>query len=763
MHKTPEEIEAWLVARLSKLLGIEAQRIDITRPLTRYGLDSIVALELTTDLEDWLEQTMPDSLLWDEPSIKALVQYLSGTEALPTVESAPASGAATRAQAVSQLPHLEATPRQEQSAHEPTTLSTAVEPIAIIGLSCRLPGANTPEAFWQLLHHGIEALTEVPPARWDTESFYDPDPAAAGKMACRVGGFLKDVDLFDPHFFKISPREAAHMDPQQRLLLEVAWEALERAGQAPDKLAGSATGVFIGISTNDYIKHYYANQNAIDAYTNIGNAHSIAASRISYFLDLRGPSVAIDTACSSSLVAIHLACQSLRSGESRQALAGGVNVMLSPDPTISFSKARMISASGHARPFDAAADGLVRGEGCALIVLKRLADAYADGDCILGLIRGSAVNQDGRGNGLTAPNESAQQAVIRQAFKQAGVAPAQLGYVVGQGTGTLLGDAVEIQALAGVLSEASIGSSQRCALGSVKANIGHLEAAAGATSIIAALLALQHEEIPPQLHFQQLNPRISPKELPVFIPVTPQPWLKGQEPRFVGVSAFSISGTNAHIVLEEAPTAQLKATPCERPLHLFTLSAQNEDALYSLIDSYTQYLPATNATLPDICFTANTGRAQFATRAAVVADTRDNLLNALRSFNTHAQRKALLAGNANQVQPKVAFLFSGEGTEYEQMGQELYRSQPVFQAALQQCIAILKGDLPESLTSALYPTPDGQRLLQKSIYAQPALFALEYALAQVWRSWGITPDAVLGYGVGAYVAACIAGALSLED
>lgn len=767
MDKTREEIEAWLLVHIAQGLSVDPQRIDVNLPLTRYGLDSIVAIELTADLEDWLERSISETLLWDEPTISAIATYLATEEEFVDLDRTvkqKAISSVNRAKAPEQQAPLQAASHGTKSVSYNGASVNSVEPIAIIGLSCRLPGAKNPEEFWQLLRNGRDAIVEVPPERWDAENLYDPDPSVAGKMMSRWGGFLTDIDLFDPYFFGISPREATHMDPQQRLLLEVAWEALEHAGLVPEQLAGSQTGIFTGISTNDYVKGYFSAPQAIDAYTNIGNAHSITASRLSYLLDLHGPSMAIDTACSSSLVAMHLACQSLRSGETALALAGGVNVILSPDATISFSKARIVSAGKHCRPFDASADGLVRGEGCGMVVLKRLSDAQADGNRIFALIRGSAVNQDGRGNGLTAPNPVAQQAVIQQALKQAGVSPAQLGYVVAQGTGTPLGDAVEFQALATVLGERPA-DAQRCALSSVKANIGHLEAAAGVTSVIAAIQSLHHEEIAPQLHFQQPNPRISLEQTSLCIPREVQAWPQGQQPRFVGVSAFSISGTNAHLVLGEAPAQPQDVAPVKRPMHLLTISASNKHALMDLVKSYEAYLAGpTSASLADICYTTNTGRTHFAHRLAAMAETRDSLRDSLHAFTTGSKVAGLCSGQRGEPhQPKIAFLLGGEGTEYEQMGSYLYETQPVFRAALDQCAEILEADLEQPLLSVLYPALNSHSLLHTRTYAQPALFALEYAQAALWRSWGIVPDAVMGYGVGAYVAACLAGALSLED
>ncbi len=398
------------------------------------------------------------------------------------------------------------------------------EPIAIVGFGLRLPGGvHDADSYWQLLHNGVDAIVPIPPDRWDLEAFYDADPDAPGKMYTRAGGFLETIDQFDPHFFGISPREADAMDPQHRLLLQVSWEALEHAGQSPDLVRESQTGVFIGLSSNDYLRMTTAVPEAIDVYTITGGAFSVAAGRLSYLLGLQGPSLVVDTACSSSLVAVHLACQSLRSQESDLALAGGVGLILSPETSINFSRAQMMAKDDRCKTFDARADGYVRGEGCGMIVLKRLSDALADGNTILGLVSGTAVNQDGRSSGLTAPNGPAQEAVIRQALANANVQPHQIQYVEAHGTGTSLGDPIEVQALTAVLGK-NRPAEQPLALGSVKTNIGHLEAAAGIAGLIKVVLSLQHREIPPHLHLQKLNPFIDWSKMPLVVPTEATPW-----------------------------------------------------------------------------------------------------------------------------------------------------------------------------------------------------------------------------------------------
>ena len=641
------------------------------------------------------------------------------------------------------------------------------EPLAIIGMGCRFPGGgNNPEGFWQLLRNGVDAVAEMPQDRWDVEAYYDPDPDVPGKIYTRYGSFLNDIDKFDAEFFNISPREARSLDPQQRLLLEVAWEALENAGQAPDKLAGSQTGVFIGIMTDDYSKlHVKADDpTKIDAYFVTGVNVSFAAGRLSYVLGLHGPSLSIDTACSSSLVAVHLACRSLRSGECDLALAGGVSLILSPELYITLSRFRALSADGRCKTFDAAADGFGRGEGCGVVVLKRLSDAIANGDNILALIRGSAVNHDGPSGGLTVPNGLAQQAMIRQALTDARVRPAEVSYVEAHGTGTSLGDPIEVRALGAVLGEGRA-ENNRLMIGSAKSNIGHLDSAAGVAGLIKLVLSMQHEEIPPLLHFKQINPHISLNETPVTIPTRRTPWPAGNERRIAGVSSFGLSGTNAHAVVEEAPVAQPRKLEVDRPLHLLSVSAKSEVALKELAGRFERYLTTQSvASLADICFTANTGRSHFNHRLAVVAESSLQMREKLGTFANGQKQPGVMSGQIEGTEkPKVAFLFTGQGSQYVGMGRQLYETQPTFRAALEKCNELLRPHLEQQLLSVLYPESGSSSLLDETAYTQPALFAIEYALAELWRSWGIEPAIVLGHSVGEYVAACVAGVFSLEN
>jgi myxalamid-type polyketide synthase MxaB len=643
------------------------------------------------------------------------------------------------------------------------------EPIAIIGMGCRFPQAENLESFWQLLEGGGDAITEVPSQRWQLDAYYDSDPSAPGKTYTRHGGFVKAIDEFDPQFFGIAPREALSLDPQQRLVLEVSWEAVENAGLAAPELKDSLTGVFIGIASNDYSHKLFQREiTEIDAYVGTGNAHSAASGRISYLLGLKGPCLSVDTACSSSLVAVHLACQSLRGRESDLALAGGVNAILCPEVTLNFSKARMLSAEGCCKTFDAVADGYVRGEGCGIVILKRLRDALRDEDNILAVIRGSAINQDGPSSGLTVPNGPSQQAVIRKALEDAGSRPSEIDYVEAHGTGTSLGDPIEVGALGAVFGKEH-SREQPLLIGSVKTNIGHLEAAAGIAGLIKVVLSLQQERIPPHLHFHQPNPHINWNELPLIVAAEGCPWFRGERKRLAGLSSFGFSGTNAHLVLAEAPIQSKRETPYEHPLHLLTLSAKTPKALEELASRYQHHLEAhPELAIADICFTANTGRSHFNHRLAAIASDRQELATQLGQVTAGEEVPGLFLGqiSSSTSTPKVAFLFTGQGSQYVSMGRQLYETQPVFRQALDQCNQILRSYLEEPLLSVLYPQDAGEgnsSLLDQTSYTQPALFALEYALYEVWKSWGVEPKVVMGHSVGEYVAACVAGVFSLED
>ena len=644
----------------------------------------------------------------------------------------------------------------------------AREPVAVVGMACRFPGgADDLVRYWALLREGRDAIRQVPSERWDIESFYDPDPDVPSGISARNGGFLDRIDGFDAAFFGISPREAITMDPQQRLLLEVSWEALEHAGISPERLGGSASGVYVGICNGDHFQRViHRGSDSIDAYLASGNAHSVAAGRIAYFLGLQGPALAIDTACSSSLVALHIACQSLRNGETRMALACGVNVMCSPETTIALTKAHMLAPDGRCKTFDAAADGFSRGEGCGVLVLKRLSDAIDDGDRVLAVIRGTATNQDGRSGGLTVPNGPAQELVIRAALANAGLQPADIDYVEAHGTGTSLGDPIEVRALAGALGQGRPDGSPLL-IGSVKTNIGHLESAAGVAGVIKVILSLEHERIPAHLHFKQPSPKIAWADYPVAVAAQGVEWPRGARPRLAGVSSFGFSGTNAHVIIEEGPprAAALPAAAI-RPWNCLPLSARSEDALRGVAASYARQIEAgAGVTIADAGHTAGVGRSHFAERLAIVASDETEARDALAAFADGEPHPAIHRGTAVPGQPpEVVFLYTGQGSQYPGMSRLLYDTSPVYRGIIDECDALLGADgAGRTLKSVLHPASAENAAIHETAWTQPALFAVEYALTQLWRSWGVEPAAVIGHSVGEYVAACVAGVFSLEE
>ena len=668
-------------------------------------------------------------------------------------------------------------------------LRAYTEPIAIIGMGCRFPGqSDTPEQFWQLLAQGVDAVVAMPEERRSRPA---DDPH---RPPC-YGGFLTDVAAFDPTFFGISPRETNWMDPQQRLLLEVSWEALESAAIIPETLFKSNTGIFVGMCSADYatvtqLPPMLSPQDELHRLT--GMSQSVAAGRLAYWFGFTGPAMVVDTACSSSLVTTHQACQSLRQRECDLALAGGVNLLLS-DHWAAFegNEDRMLAWDGRCKTFDVAANGFGRGEGCGLIVLKRLADAQADGNRILAVIRGSTVNQDGRSSGLSAPSGPSQQRVIRQALQKAEVDPDQVSYIEAHGTGTRLGDPIEIGALNAVFGPRT----EPLWVGSVKTNFGHLEGAAGIAGLMKIVLAFQHGQLPPHLNFHHPNPYIDWEGSPVQVPVTLQPWTRPQ--KIAGVSSFGISGTNAHVVLEEAPPPAIPSRlgegaaggteqRPERTHHLLTIAAKTEGALRAYAQRYADFLAAHPLLdLGDLCYTSHVGRTPFAHRLSLTAASNSELQQQCRLYLQRGVDPAspcLRQGvvSTQQTAPKIAFLFAGQGTQSVNMGRTLYETEPLFRATLERCEALHQAYAGTSLLAVLYPAQEPEACVplgqdessknkhQKSkvddtAYTQPALFALEVALATLWQAWGVQPDILIGHSVGELAAACVAGVFSLED
>lgn len=604
-------IQSWLIDRIREELPHLSERIHVTLPFASLGISSMRAVALSGALAQWLGKALPATLFYDFPTIEKVAEHLAGEEA----QTIPAKPVYRRAL-----------------------------PVAAVGCACRFPGANSPEQFWQLLEEGRECLVDVPIERWDSESLFDPDPESRGKIYTRRGGFIENIDRFDNEFFGISMAEARSMDPQQRLLLELTVEALERAGQPLDALAGARAGVFIGICGNDYACRHLrsGDPTQVDAYSVTGSSPSIAAGRIAYTLGLHGPALSVDTACSSSLTAVHLACESLAAGECDLAIAGGVNLILAPDASVSLARMRALSPSGHSRVFDAGADGYVRSEGCGVVVLKREDDAVAAGDSIVGVIAATAINQDGRSNGLTAPSRRAQEALIREALGRAGADPLEIKYVEAHGTGTPLGDPIEVSALASVLCvERATGDPLR--IGSVKANIGHLEAAAGIAALIKGLLIVDHGVIPPQIQFSNPNPHIQWETFAIRVPVECES-IADREHTIVGVSSFGFSGSNAHAILR-AGNHNPQRPGRVSELHIFTLSAKTPAALARLASDFVSWLEANPAlSLADICYSLNAGRMAMTERLALLAGNTPELLRLLKCW---------VEGEREPVQPNA--------------------------------------------------------------------------------------------------------------
>jgi acyl transferase domain-containing protein/NADPH:quinone reductase-like Zn-dependent oxidoreductase/acyl carrier protein len=644
------------------------------------------------------------------------------------------------------------------------------QPVAIIGIGCRFPGANSPEEFWQMLQGGVDAIKEMPKDRFDIDLVYDPRPGTPGKVVTRKGGFLDNVDKFDAGFFGISPREALQMDPQQRLLLEVSWEALEDAGQPLDKLAGSRTGVFIGNCVGDYEDLAYQDAGNLSVYSAVGNFRCSLPGRISYMLDLRGPSLTIDAGCAASLAAVHIALQSVRNGECDLALAGGVNLILHPQLTISYCSAGMLSPDGYCKSFDASANGFVRGEAAAVVLLKPLSLALADGDPIYATILGSAVNEDGYGNGLFfAPSVEGHKAVLRDAYQNAGIAPNKIQYVETHGTGTRVGDPTEAEAI-GTFFRQGRAARRPLAIGSVKSNMGHAEGGAGIAGLIKVALSLKHRELPPSLHVREPNPNIPWNELRLKVQRELSPWpVKPGEIARAGVSSLGISGTNSHVVLEEPPRQSSRQSAPRTPprrQQLLVLSARSEEALRATAESYREFLierSAANASLYDICHNASLRRTHHNYRLAVAAESFEECVDKLDAFLKGEARTGLSSGEAlGDERQKVAFIFSGHGAQWLGMGRKLMDEEPVFRQVIEDCDRSMAHYTDWSLIEEMRADETGSNLHRNDVI-QPMLFAVQVGLASLWRSWGVKADAVLGHSMGEVGAAYFAGALSLDD
>ncbi|NCG19578.1 MAG: SDR family NAD(P)-dependent oxidoreductase, partial [Rhodobacterales bacterium] len=721
---------------VAKVLGMDAGELDPDRGFFDAGLDSIMAVELSSHLKEGFGVSLSATVAFDYATVDALSTYL-----LAKVGPLEADAALA----------IDPIARYDE------------EPIAIVGMSCRFPGANSPEAFWAMLRDGVDPMRDVPAERWDLSEYYDPTPGVPGKMYVRQGGFVDNVDQFDPEFFGISPREAASMDPQQRMLLEVTWEALENAGHTTPSLKDSRTAVFIGVGDSGYLQRFQKPGEALynNTYSGTGNLSAFVAGRVAYVLGLHGPNLSLNTACSSSLVATHLGVQALRAGECNMSLVGGVHLMLSPENFVYVSQLKALAADGRCKTFDASANGYGRSEGCGVLALRRLSDAQRDGDPILAVIRGSAVGHDGASSGLTVPSGAAQQEVIQDALNRSGVNPLDVSLIETHGTGTVLGDPIEVHAIETTYCDGRT-AEQPLHLGAVKSNMGHAELAAGAASLVKLVLAMQHKTIPPILHFNQLNPDLDFEGPHLQVDTVATPWTPPNGVRrYAGVSGFGLSGTNAHLVLEEAPESAVQAmvTQDDRPQHLLTLSARDPKALRELAARYAGALQD-GADLADLAFSAQQNRLPMPHRLSLVAsDSRQALLR-LTSFSATGNAPLCSDHHARARRPRVAFLFSGQGSQSTGMGRDLYKSHPVYRQAIDECAALLAPVLEQPLLDVLHG--DGA-LIHDTAYTQPCLFALEYALSVLWKSWGVVPDVVVGHSIGELVACCVAGVFSLED
>lgn len=738
-----EAVRSWLVTAIARQAALDPERIDVHRPMVEFGLGSADLVELVVDLSEFLGRFIDTNLFFDHPTIDAVSTALA-PGGRPADESDPAGSEAVEANSAADDADDDA--------------------IAILSMSCRLPGgADSPEALWRLLDSNGDALTEVPPGRWDIDGLYDPDTSATGKAYTFRGGYVDGIDRFDAAFFGIGPREAAVMDPQQRMMLQLSWEAIERSGRDPRTLHGSATGVYLGVYSTGYLADAAPEQ--LNGQVGTGLSPSVASGRIAYTLGLHGPAVTLDTACSSSIVAMHLAMQALRAGECDLALAGGATLLMSPTAHIELCRLGVLSPTGRCAPFSADGDGTVWAEGAGLLLLKRLGDARRDGDRVLAVIRGSAVNQDGRSQGLSAPNGAAQEQVLRSALRVAGLAPHDIDYVEAHGTGTALGDPIEARALARVFGPER-DPERRLGIGSLKSNVGHTQAAAGVASVIKLVLALQHERIPATLNAGVPSPQVDWERSGLTVQAEPMPWRRGDRLRRAGVSAFGLSGTNAHLILEEAPSelAVVSGTIIDdRSVALLPISARSEPSLRGQAERLLGLVVADPRLEPGPLSRALAlQRTQFERRAVVVAEDRDEMVRTLRDLvDGRSSPNAVVGAGPVLTNAKTAFVFPGQGTQWVGMARDMLTRSEEFRIEFEKCDKAFSAHLDWSLRDRL-TTMTAADLADFPV-VQPLLFAAMAALAAAWRAAGVIPDAVVGHSQGEIAAAYCAGVIELSD
>lgn len=754
---SPEnELEGHIMAIWSRVLGHD--RISIDANFFHIGGDSLRVIRMQVELEKLLGRPISSAKLFEHYTIKTLAAYISGTH--ETIRVPPATEPAAQRDAIA-------------------TCNGNNEGIAIVSMACRLPGGvTTPEEYWALLESGRDATSNVPKDRWDAEALYSSDPNASGKSYCRRGGFLSlpATDSFDASFFNMTPREAQALDPAQRVLLETCWEGFERAGYTTAQLRGSRTGVFIGVS--NVAAHsssvYVRDLDTLDGYVTTGTAGGVMSGRVSYVLGLEGPSMTVDTACSSSLVTTHLACNALRQGECDLAVSGGVSLLLGPGLFVEFSRLRGMAEDGRCRAFAADAQGMGWGEGSAAIVLKRLSDAQRDGDIIHAVLRGTAVNHGGHGVSLTTPSGPAQQRLVRSALAASGLQPSDIDYIEAHGTATKLGDPIEGEALAEVFkgSRAS-GALEPLWIGSAKSNVGHTQAAAGLVGLLKVVLSMQHCKLPQSLHITKPTPEVDWKgaDMSPVLKTRPWPFHGDNRPRRAGVSAFGIGGTNAHVVVEEAPRRQVAVPESPIPLPhelLFLMSAHDKMALCEQASKLHKHLSSDQGMkekLCDVAFSLATTRTLFRQRLVLRASNRADLLNKLSSAACHPDELPVTT-SSHLATPHLAMMFTGQGGHLLGMGRDLYDTYPVYRQCLDQIAAEFTQLLDRPLLDLLWASKtniENVNLLKSTEFTQPALFSLQVSLWRLWQSWGVQPDFLLGHSVGELAVAHVAGILDLSD